>query len=247
MKKQELISTSPSLLNRLAMIRKPKVYKPCIILLILIFFQQFCAIYPISSLTLYVIPKIGNEVGNKYKSEIFFALGILRLILIILATVCLTKINQKQLLMISLTGMLASALSVFCLKLIWPDTTNTSQTTDWIFLILLTIYICTSSMGILGVPWTIIPELLPTEVRGLLGPFLVTVGYVTMSGTIRVFPLILESISTSSIFLYFTFLSLAGLIFIHNYIPETRGKSLVEIEKFFAKPKNENGISINAS
>lgn len=245
MKKQESISTTPSLLNKLSMIRKPKVYKPCIILLVLIFFQQFCAIYPMSSLTVYVIPKVGNKVGQTYTSKIFFVIGILRLVLTTLATVCLAKINQKQLLMISLAGMLVSALPVFCLKLISTDSTGTSQTTDWIFIVLLTIYICTSSVGILGVPWTIISELLPTEVRGLLGPFLVTVGYVTMSGTLRVFLPILEAIGVASMFLYLTILSLAGLVFIYIYIPETRGKSLVEIEKFFTKPKNENGISIN--
>lgn len=243
MTKQESISKTPSLLNKLAMIRKPRVYKPCIILLILIFFQQFCAIYPMSSLTVYVIPKVGNKIGQKNTSEIFFVIGILRLILTAVATLCLAKINQKQLLMISLAGMFSSALPVFCLKQISTD--STSETTDWIFIVLLTIYIVTSSVGILGVPWTIISELLPTEVRGLLGPFLVTVGYVTMAGTLRISLPILEAVGVASIFLYLTILSLAGLIFIHFYIPETRGKSLVEIEKFFTKAKNENGIPAN--
>lgn len=227
------------------MIQKPKVYKPFILLLILIFFQQFCGTYPMSGLTVYVIPKVGNKLGQQYNSEIFFIIGIVRLIPTIVATLCLAKINQKQLLLISFVGMLASALPVFCLRLIFPESADTIQPMDWIMLILLTIYICTSSVGIMGVPWTIISELLPTEVRGLLGPFLVTVGYVTMSGHLKIFPFILNTVSIVVIFVYFTVLSLIGLIFVYVYVPETRGKSLLEIEKLFTKTEKKNGISIN--
>ena len=54
------------------------------------------------------------------------------------------------------------------------------------------------------------------------------------------FPTMLSSFGLSGAFLAFVVLGLAGIIFVYKFVPETRGKSLEEIEASFREYKNPN-------
>lgn len=217
------------------MIKSPAVYKPSIILIILLLFQQLCGIYPLSAYTILVLPRISRALGAPYKAEIFVIIGAIRLIISIVTTIFLSKFNQKQLLSFSSIGMVVTCLPIIVFTVLGtPEHEHEILWSDWILVISFVMFIAVSCIGVMGIPWTIIFELLPTEVRGTLGPYFVAFGYVVMSGLLRIFPVVLQSFGIVYIFMLLAMINIAGSIFIHYYIPETRGKSLYEIENQFA-------------
>lgn len=68
-----------------------------------------------------------------------------------------------------------------------------------------------------------------------MGGFTVTIAYVLMFGAVKMFPYVLNSYSIEFVFCLFAISSLAFCIFVYNFLPETYGKSLIDIQNYFVK------------
>lgn len=119
---------------------------------------------------------------------------------------------------------LAAAISMFF---------ELKSTSDTIRLVCVLGYVCSSSLGVLVIPWTLIGELLPIEVKGKLGGLVISIAYLLMFGTVKMFPYILDFMGTQHTFFIFAVNSLIGVVFTYFHLPETLGKSFKEIEKSF--------------
>lgn len=239
-KKLQSVQTNRSTTKLTELIKQPTVYKPSVILLVLLFFQQACCIYPLSAFTLLVLPVISKSPGDKYKSEIFIVVSGVRLFISIVTTIFLSRFNQKQLLSISFIGMLIFSVPLVGIKVLETLTTNSDDQlwwNEWIAILCFVLYTAFGCVGAVGVPWTIIFELLPTEVRGLLGPYFVAFGYVIMAAFLKNFLSLLNALGVISTFSIIGLVSLAGSVFIRLYVPETRGQTLLDIENRFSIKK----------
>ncbi|XP_065217214.1 facilitated trehalose transporter Tret1-like isoform X2 [Planococcus citri] len=223
--------------KKLGLLKNTSVYRPCLTLLGLIFFQQFCFIYPFTSYTIRCLPALAPELGHRYEKHIFLATGVARMLAAIATSVALAAFNQKQLLLLSAAGMALSSFGLLITRLQLPVVDVSFV--DWISLGAFLIYLLSGYVGLLGVPWTIIFELLPTEVKGLMGPVLVAVGYATMALVLKVFPPIYDQYTTQ-VFVYTTVISLCAVFYVSRFVVETKGKSLYEIENFYAKKSHKN-------
>lgn len=68
-----------------------------------------------------------------------------------------------------------------------------------------------------------------------MGGFTVTIAYVLMFGAVKIFPYLLGFYSIEVMFYLFALSSLAFCIFVYNFLPETYGKSLIDIQNYFVK------------
>jgi sugar porter (SP) family MFS transporter len=81
------------------------------------------------------------------------------------------------------------------------------------------------------VTWALLSEIFPNKIRGLAISLSGFLNALVSSLMITVFPISLEIMGSGSTYIILCALCSVGLIFVLRYIPETKGKSLEELEK----------------
>ncbi len=85
------------------------------------------------------------------------------------------------------------------------------------------------------VTWALLSEIFPNKIRGLAISLSGFLNALVSSFMIIIFPISLEIMGSGSTYIILCGLCALGLIFVLKYIPETKGKSLEEIEKQLVK------------
>jgi MFS transporter, SP family, arabinose:H+ symporter len=96
-------------------------------------------------------------------------------------------------------------------------------------------FVASFAVSLGPVMWVLFSELFPTRIRGLAISF---AGFINsgVSFVVQlVFPWELANLGSAGTFLIYGGFALAGLVFVLLYVPETRGKSLEDLEKLLVK------------
>lgn len=89
------------------------------------------------------------------------------------------------------------------------------------------------SMG--PVMWTLLSEIFPNKLRGLAISIMGFWNSIVSFSVATVFPAQLEFIGSGNTYLIYSFFGLLTLIFVWRFVPETKGKSLEELESKLIK------------
>ena len=96
-------------------------------------------------------------------------------------------------------------------------------------------FVASFAISIGPVMWVLFSELFPNTVRAVAISFVGFINSVISFLVQLVFPWELETIGSSLTFLIYGLFAAAGLIFVLTKVPETKGKSLEELEKILVK------------
>lgn len=86
------------------------------------------------------------------------------------------------------------------------------------------------------VMWVLFSELFPNRVRGLAISFVGLINSAVSFTVQLVFPWELENLGNSMTFLIYGIFAVLGLLFVMRLLPETKGKSLEELEGILSRP-----------
>ncbi|OLV92283.1 hypothetical protein P296_22050, partial [Salmonella enterica subsp. arizonae serovar 18:z4,z23:- str. CVM N26624] len=78
--------------------------------------------------------------------------------------------------------------------------------------------------------WVMLPEMFPMRARGAatgVATLVLNVGTIIVA---QLFPMLNSALSTEWVFLIFAVIGVLAMIFVIKFLPETRGRSLEEIE-----------------
>jgi len=96
-------------------------------------------------------------------------------------------------------------------------------------------FVASFAISIGPVMWVLFSELFPNRIRGIAISFVGLINSAVSFTVQWVFPWELEVLGSSTTFLIYGIFALAGLIFIIRVVPETKGRSLEELEKLLVK------------
>ncbi len=99
------------------------------------------------------------------------------------------------------------------------------------------LFVSAFAMAIGPVSWIVNSEIFPTKLRGRAMAVSIFLLWFSDWVVTQTFPMLQESIGPAKTFWVYGFFSLASFIFILLFVPETKGKTLEEIESFWRKGK----------
>ncbi|KAL3270530.1 hypothetical protein HHI36_021069 [Cryptolaemus montrouzieri] len=207
---------------------KPTGYKPLIILIGLFFFQQFSGIY----ITLFYSVQLFKEVGsdiNPYLASV--VLGTLRCIMSMVNTYMLRTFRRRPLIMWSALGMaICMCVSGLFTKWIKEDLTHMT----WVPVASLAMYVVTSMIGLLSIPWTMTAELFPLEIRGIAHSLTNGMAHLLMFFSIQSFYNLCGIFDgVAGVQFFFAVISILGAVYAYVFLPETHRKKLNQIQEYF--------------
>ncbi|EKU49070.1 sugar porter family MFS transporter [Staphylococcus massiliensis] len=176
---------------------------------------------------IYYAPKILSKAGLGDSTSILGTVGIgtVNVLVTIVAIFIVDKIDRKKLLMIGNIGMVASLLTMAIL--IWTIGITSSA---WIIIACLTLFIIFFGATWGPILWVMLPELFPMRARGAatgIAALALSIGSLLVA---QFFPKLTEVLSIEYVFLIFAVIGIVAFFFVMKYLPETRGRSLEEIE-----------------
>lgn len=107
----------------------------------------------------------------------------------------------------------------------------------WIPLALLLTCALFTHIGIGIIPWALIGEMYPANVRSGGSGLSSGSGYLFAFFSNKLFLWMIETLTLPGTFLFYSSVSIVGCIFFYFALPETEGKTLLEIEAHFARQR----------
>ncbi len=108
---------------------------------------------------------------------------------------------------------------------------------SWLVLICIVGFVASFAFSLGPVMWILFSELFPDRLRGLAISFVGVINSAISFSVQQVFPWELNNIGSSGTYFIYGLFAVAGLIFVLVKLPETKGKSLEELENTLVKSK----------
>jgi major inositol transporter-like SP family MFS transporter len=156
--------------------------------------------------------------------------GVVSVIATLLGIWAIGRYGRRHLLMTGLVMVVLMQAALGCVLMFMPQNLAQSYTAlGCILVFLLFMQMCVSP-----VYWLLMSELFPMQVRGLLTGAAVSMQWLFNASVAFSFPIAIDALGNPTFFV-FADINIGSLIFVYLCLPETKGKSLEQIEKHLKK------------
>ncbi|NND07906.1 MAG: sugar porter family MFS transporter [Saprospiraceae bacterium] len=197
-------------------------------------FGQFSGV----NIIIYYGPTILEGAGFKLESALQFqvAIGMINLLFTIIALWKIDHWGRRPLL---IGGMMAVTISLVIIAVQF----SLGKTDGIWIVIMLCVYMASLAISINAVIWVLMGEIFPTRIRGRAMAIATFANWGTNFLTAFLFPWYVERIGMGAGFFTFSIMCLFAVLFFYKFVPETKGKSLEEIEQYWAERRSTEKYS----
>lgn len=215
-------------------IRKAVIIGVCIAVL-----GQFMGVNAV----LFYGPSIFENAGLSGGDSLFYQVlvGLVNTLTTVLALVIIDKVGRKKLVYYGVSGMVIS-LVLIATYFIYGESWGISSIFLLIFFLF---YVFCCAVSICAVVFVLLSEMYPTRVRGLA---MSIAGFALWIGTYligQLTPWMLQNLTPAGTFILFAIMCVPYMLIVWKLVPETTGKSLEEIERYWMKIKIDLNIIYN--
>lgn len=205
---------------------QPGLRTALLIGIVLAIFQQITGINAI----LYYAPEIFKAAGAGTNAAFLqtVLVGIINLLFTFVAIYSVDKWGRKTLLLFGSAGM------GICLLVIGiAFHFHTSR--GWLLLTFVLLYIACFASSLGPVVWVVISEIFPTRIRGRAMSIATVVLWIGCYIVSQTFPMFVEYVGSAYTFWIYMVMTAINFLFVLKVVPETRGRTLEEIEGSWLK------------
>jgi len=207
---------------------KPHVYKPFIIAHVFKLMQILCGTY------IFVFCVLAIIADGKTDGSLDMNLGknlILNVRLEVNFASCVILLWVGRRIICVLSGVGSGIAAVLIGTFVYMQTIHTG-----IIINLVLLYVAFNTYGCYVMAQIMIGEILPSNIRCVGGAYIFTVNYIVMLVAKNFFLSIVTAVGTHGLLWIFGMSSLLCSLFLYLMLPETKGRSLVQIEEYFLQP-----------
>lgn len=179
------------------------------------------------NIVMYYAPRIFTSAGFDSASAIGHSviIGLVMLLFTLVAMFLSDRVGRRPLLLISSAGMAAG---LFALGAAYA---GSGQGNAWSLLLWVLVYVASFSIGLGPLVWTVLGEIFPNRVRAHAASACVFLLWTANFAVSQLFPWMLSTYS-HKVFWLFGGLCVLTTAFVWLLVPETKGRSLEELESF---------------
>ncbi|EFN69767.1 Sugar transporter ERD6-like 16 [Camponotus floridanus] len=174
-----------------------------------------------------IFNEMGNNLEGKYSTMI---LGVVQVISTIVCMFITDRSGRKLLLIISAIGSACSTAMVATYFNLQHNNVDTSNL-KWLPAVGVIMYVIMFSVGLSALPFAMIGELFSMNVKALGSMINMIIAGIISFGVTKLYLVIADNLGIHVSFWIFTGCSLAGALFMLIYVPETKGKTLEQIQE----------------
>ena len=198
-----------------------KKVRPVLILgVVLAVFQQWCGINVIFNYAEEVFTSAGYSVGDMLFNIVIT--GTVNLVFTFLAMRMVDSWGRRKLMLLGSIGL---AVIYFML-----GSSYYFELKGLAILVLVMVAIATYAMTLAPITWVVLSEIFPNSIRGTAMAISTTALWIACFVLTYTFPILNKLLNASGTFWLYGFICFFGFLFILKKLPETKGKSLEEIE-----------------
>lgn len=211
-------------------ILSPNAIKPFFLLITLFLLQALSGIY---SILFYAVNffRDSDIIMDENLSTIIFAA--IRLIMSIIGAILINFYGRKSLLMLSSGGMALSLLIAFIYNKYYEHYPTEQQIFVNLPLLCIFTYVLFTMIGMLPIPWILVGELFPLRIRSIMSGIVICMAQCFIFICVKLYPYMINTFKFSgTLFLFFN-ATFVTMIVCKIFLPETKNKTLEEIENYF--------------
>lgn len=187
---------------------------------------------------MYYAPTTLTATGMSANSALFatMANGVISVVMTIVGIILLGFIGRRPLVLIGQMGCTCCLFFIAGVCFFLPELTVTGEPNlvrSYLVLVGMLMFLCFQQGALSPVTWLLLSEIFPMRIRGLCMGASVFGLWCTNFTIALVFPTLLNSLGLAGAFLCFALLGILGAIFVIKVIPETKGRSLEQVEQYF--------------
>jgi len=213
---------------------QPLIRRPILIGVAIAILGQFMGVNAV----LYYGPTIFEQAGLTSGDALFYQVwvGLVNVLTTIIALFIIDRVGRKNLVYFGVTGMIVT---LICIGIYFVQGESWGLSSSWLLVLFLG-YIFFTAISISAVIFVLLSEMYPNKIRGIA---MSIAGLSLWVGTYligQLTPWLLENLSPAGTFFLFALMCLPYMYIIWKMVPETAGKTLEEIEKFWMERKKED-------
>jgi len=207
--------------------------RPLVISLLLMVFQQWSGVNAVLFYTSSIFERAGSSLSPNVSTLI---IGVVQILATVVSVLLSDRAGRRVLLLLSALIMAVSlaALGAYSkVAEVRPDYAKTSL--SWLPIVCLVVYISGFSIGYGPIPWLMMSEIIQTRTKAVGGSICTGINWLNSFIVTYIFNSMLTNLQTYGCYWLYTCICIVNFIFVLLVVPETRGKSLEQIQRYFER------------
>ncbi|XP_076665642.1 facilitated trehalose transporter Tret1-2 homolog [Andrena cerasifolii] len=226
--KEALDKTGAQKVSFLTMFKSRAVVRGFIIAYGLMIFQQLSGVNTVIFYSSDIFTKAGKSLNPKYASII---VGVMQIVGVFLSTLIVDRLGRRILLLASIILLFLTSFILGVYFYLSENKPDISEEISWLPLVVVCVFIIMFNLGFGPIPWMMLGEIFAPEVKGMAASSAGVLNWILAFVVTKFYTDLKGAMDASGTFWLYAGFSAIGIFFVYFLIPETKGKSLDEIQR----------------